>query len=119
MIHGLQGAVASGTFILLKRFFLKTDSGKKEAVIAVVSSILPALIVILGYFLKRIYWEGRLPEAALLKMPANVLQEIIGIVVAVLICYVSGLKRQLKKARLLPDFTGEMLKKKEETQLNQ
>ena len=119
LIHGLQGAVASGTFILLKRFFLKTDSEKKEAVIAVISSILPALIVIFGYFLKRIYWEGRLPEAALLKMPANVLQEIIGIVVAVLICYVSGLKRQLKKARLLPDFTGEMLKKKEETQLNQ
>ena len=80
---------------------------------AVVSSILPALIVILGYFLKRIYWEGRLPEAALLKMPANVLQEIIGIAVAIVICYASGLKKQLKRAHLLPDFTGEMIKKKE------
>ena len=113
LIHGLQGAVASATFILLKKFFLKSESGKKEAALAVVSSILPALIVILGYFLKRIYWEGRLPEAALLKMPANVLQEIIGIAVAIAICYASGLKKQLKRAHLLPDFTGEMIKKKE------
>ena len=123
LIHGLQGAVASATFILLKKFFLKSDSEKKEAVFAVISSILPAVIVIFGYFLKRIYWEGRAPEAALLKMPANVLQEVIGIVVAVVICFVSGLKKQLKKAHLLPDFTGEMLKTRdkpqEETQINE
>lgn len=42
-------------------------------------------------------------------MPANVLQEIIGITVAVVICYACRLKSQLVKARLLPDFRREML----------
>lgn len=109
LIHGLQGCIASLTFTLLKKFFLKRESNKKEAVIAVISSILPALIVILGYFIKRITWEGKPAEVAALKMPANVLQEIIGITVAVVICYACRLKSQLVKARLLPDFRREIL----------
>lgn len=111
LIHGLQGFTASFIFNLLKRFFNKSESEKKEAVIAVISSILPAVIVILGYFIKRITWEGAATEIALLKMPANVLQEIAGITVAILICYVFRLKAQLKKARLLPDFNAEIIQK--------
>lgn len=109
LIHGLQGLTASLIFTLLKRFFAKKENYKKEAVVAVISSILPAIIVILGYFIKRITWEAKPAEVAILKMPANVLQEIIGIAVAVVICYVSGLKRQLIRARLLPDFKREVL----------
>ena len=111
LIHGLQGFVTSVTFALLKRFFNKSESEKKEAIFAVISSILPALIVILGYFIKRITWEGKPAEVALLKMPANVLQEIIGIGVAVFICYACRLKKQLQKAHLLPDFKREIMDK--------
>ncbi len=109
LIHGLQGLTASLVFTLLKRFFVRDGSYKKEAVIAVISSILPALIVIFGYFVKRITWESKPAAVAILKMPANVLQELIGIAVAVIICYACSLKRQLVKARLLPDFRREMV----------
>lgn len=109
LIHGLQGCTASLIFNLLKRFFNKDKSDKKELIIALISSILPALLVIFGYFIKRITWEGLLPEVAILKMPANVLQEIVGIAVAIVICYVCRLKKQLINARLLPDFGNEVL----------
>lgn len=111
LIHGLQGFTASLTFQLLKKFFNKKGSYKRETVIAVISSILPAVIVILGYFIKRITWESKPAEVALLKMPANVLQEVIGIAVAVAICYGAGLKKRLIKAHLLPDFSKEVLNK--------
>ncbi len=114
LIHGLQGLTASLIFNLLKKFFLKNGSEKKEAVLAALSAVLPALIVIFGYFIKRLTWERVDVITALMKMPANVLQEIIGIVVAMLLCYATSFKRQLKKAHLLPDFTGEMLDGKKE-----
>ncbi len=113
IIHGLQGLTASLIFTLLKKFFNKKNSNAREAAIAVISSILPALLVIAGYFVKRITWEAKPAEVALLKMPANVLQEIIGIGVAVIICYACGLKRRLVKAHLLPDFKREMIAKPE------
>ena len=109
IIHGMQGLLASLIFTLLKKHFNKADSNRREGVIAVISSILPALWVIAGYFIKRITWETLAPEIAVLKMPANVLQEVIGVAVAVIICYVCRFKRQLKRAHLLPDFKGEML----------
>ena len=113
IIHGMQGLFASLIFTLLKKYFNKADSNKREGVIAVISSIFPALWVILGYFIKRITWETLAPEVAVLKMPANVLQEIVGITVAVVICYVCRFKRQLKRAHLLPDFKYEVLDKKD------
>ncbi len=109
IIHGMQGLFASLIFTVLKKYFNKPGSNKREGVIAVISSIFPALWVILGYFIKRITWETLAPEVAVLKMPANVLQEIIGVTVAVVICYVCRFKRQLKRAHLLPDFKGEIL----------
>ena len=114
VIHGIQGLLASATFILLRKYFNKTDSNKREGVIAVISSILPALWVIFGYFVKRITWETLLPETAVLKMPANILQEVIGITVAIVICYVCRFKKQLKGAHLLPYFKAEILDKSEQ-----
>ncbi|MGN1104495.1 MAG: ECF transporter S component [Candidatus Coproplasma sp.] len=111
LIHGLQGFTAGLIFQVLKKFFNKKGSYKRETVIAVISSILPAIIVILGYFIKRITWEAKPAEVALLKMPANVLQEVIGIGVAIAICYGAGLKKRLIKAHLLPDFSKEVLNK--------
>ena len=45
-------------------------------------------------------------------MPANILQEIVGITVALIILYATSFKRQLEKNHLLPDFKHEMLSKK-------
>ncbi len=111
IIHGVQGLVASLTFMLLNKHFNKAGSNRREGVIAVISSIFPALWVIFGYFIKRITWETLLPEVAVMKMPANILQEVIGITVAIIICYVCRFKKQLKAAHLLPDFKGEILDK--------
>lgn len=112
-IHGIQGLCASALFMIWRKFLHCENNTKKEALGAVISSILPALTVIFGYFIKRLTWEGLAVEIALYKMPANVLQEIIGITVAVLICYATSFKRQLEKNNLLPDFTKEMLSKKQ------
>ncbi len=109
LIHGLQGCAASFIFAMLRRFFNKARSDKRELIIALISSILPALIVILGYFIKRITWEGLAPAVAVMKMPANVLQEVVGVGVAVVICYVCRLKKQLINGRGLPDFESEIL----------
>ena len=111
-IHGIQGLCASVLFMLWRKFVPCKNNTKREALGAVISSILPALIVIFGYFIKRLTWEHLAVEIALYKMPANVLQEIIGITVAVVICYATSFKRQLEKNNLLPDFTKEMLNKK-------
>jgi uncharacterized membrane protein len=110
LIHGLQGFTASLFFVLLRRFLHADEKSKKEMVSALLASIIPALIVIFGYFLKRITWEGAAVSYAFAKMPANVLQEVVGITVAFLICFVADLKGRLKKARLLPDWEGEFLK---------
>ncbi len=102
IIHGLQGLTASFIFMLLKKLFCKGGGNLKEGIIAAISSVLPALIVIFGYFVKRITWEAKPAAVAFLKMPANVLQEVIGIAVAIIICYACRLKVQLQKARLIP-----------------
>ena len=112
-IHGVQGLTASALFILWRKFIPLKKSTKTEVIGAVISSILPALIVIFGYFLKRITWEHVAVEVALGKMPANVLQEIIGIAVALIILYATSFKRQLEKNHLLPDFEKEVLDKEE------
>lgn len=119
LIHGLQGLTASLIFNLLKNFFNKSGSEKRELVIAVLSSVIPALLVIFGYFIKRLTWEHVTADVAFLKMPANVLQEIVGISVAIIICYVCGIKRQLEKAHLLPNFKKEILADKNVTAENE
>ena len=110
-IHGAQGFAASALFLLWRKFAPLKKSTLTEAIGAVVSSILPAFIVIFGYFLKRLTWEHLAVEAALYKMPANILQELIGVTIAIIICYATSFKRQLEKNHLLPDFT-ELINKK-------
>lgn len=107
LIHGLQGFVAAGGLFLLRKFFQKSGDEKKEWILALLASILPALIVIFGYFIKRLTWEHVAVAVAFGKMPANVIQEIVGIVVAMLICYKLRLKEQLEKNRLLPRWNEE------------
>lgn len=104
-IHGAQGFLTAALFLLWRKFEPLKKNNLTEAIGAVISSILPALIVIFGYFLKRLTWEHLAVEAALYKMPANILQEIIGITVAMIILYATSFKRQLERSHLLPDFT--------------
>ena len=111
-IHGAQGLLTSTLFILWRKLVPLKKSTKTEVIGAVISSILPALIVIFGYFLKRLTWEKVAVEVALYKMPANILQEIIGITVALILLYGTSFKRQLERSHLLPDFESEMLNKK-------
>ncbi|MDE7265816.1 MAG: ECF transporter S component [Clostridia bacterium] len=112
LIHGAQGFAVSGIFMLLRFFFNKKESEKREIVLAVLAGIFPALLVIVSYYLKRITWDGLAPAVAIAKMPANVLQEVIGLTVAIVILYVCKLKKQLKAAHLLPDFRLEMIGKR-------
>ena len=111
-IHGVQGCLASALFILWRKFAPFKKSTKTEVIGAVISSILPALIVIFGYFIKRLTWEGLATGVAIYKMPANVLQEIIGITLAIVLLYATSFKRQLEKSHLLPDFERELFNKK-------
>ena len=118
-IHGCQGFLASSLFIIWKKFTPFKKTTRTEVIGAVLSSLLPALIVISGYFLKRLTWEGVAVEVALYKMPANVLQEIVGITVALVILYATSFKRQLEKNHLLPDFEKEILKPTQESENNE
>ena len=104
LIHGMQGAIVS---ILVHYIFPQ----KGEPLWAAISGILGAVEVILGYFIYRCITSGT--AYALTNIPRNVIQEVIGITIAMIICYASTFKRQLQKNRLLPDFAGEVLNKKQ------
>lgn len=108
VIHGLQGAAVS----LLLHYVLPKN---REAIWAGVASVVGGLIVIAGYFLT--YWlilEALNPgkyglEYAAVRIVRNVIQEVIGIAIAMVICYATTFKTQLQKNNLLPDFRGEVL----------
>ena len=115
IIHGLQGALTSA---LLHYAFAKF---KREPVWAVVSAIAGAIIVIGGYFLT--YWliypltTGDTKYGLVYaseRVLRNVIQEIVGITLATIVCYATTFKRQLAKNNLLPDFEREILNKKPE-----
>lgn len=111
IIHGLQACSVS---LLLHCVFPK--NGKREVVWAGISACLGGLVVIGGYFLY--YWliaplmfpskEYGITYAAL-RIPRNVIQEIIGISIAMVICYATTFKRRLKESGLLPEFKKEIL----------
>ncbi len=108
IIHGLQAATVSAVL----RFVFNKLPKKLEPVWAVIASILGAVIVVLGYFIQRYYilqteWIYIGDKAI-----ANVVQEITGITVAMIICYATSFKKQLEKNNLLPDFHAEVIGKK-------
>ena len=119
VIHGLQGAAVSA----LLRFAFKKLPSKYEPVWAGISSLAGALIVILGYF--TFYWliaplvltdkDYGISYAAV-RIARNVIQEVIGIAVAMAVCYATTLKKQLSKSNLLPDFKREVIQSEERTE---
>ncbi len=107
IIHGLQAAAVSA----LLHFVFAILPKKLEPLWAGISSAVGGAIVIAGYFIVRYYINGYALAAAGYKAVANVIQEIVGISVAMVICYATTFKRQLEKNRLLPDFKNEVLNK--------
>jgi uncharacterized membrane protein len=100
--HGLQGAVVS---VFIHYVFPK----KHEFVWALISSLIGALVVIGGYFTYRAITSG--VPYALSQIPRNVIQEAIGITIAMVICYATTFKQQLERSHLLPDFKREVANK--------
>lgn len=118
IIHGLQGAAVS---VFLHIVFGKF---KTETLWATLSGIIGGLIVICGYLLY--YWAiaplvtGNAKfgwSYAAVRVPRNIIQEIIGIILSVLLCYATTFKKQLCKNRLLPDFYREFLHKSNDEEI--
>lgn len=105
LIHGLQGAVVSALLHLVPPRRL----GKWEWVKAIISSLVGAVIVVTGYFIYRVVTRGT--PVAVASIPRNIVQEIIGISIAMVLCYATTFKLQLEKNGLLPDFKREILNK--------
>ena len=103
VIHGLQGAVVSAIihFVFPHRF------KKWEWVKALAASLAGAVVVVLGYFAYRSIVLG--VPVAVTNIPRNIIQEVIGISIAMVLCYATTFKAQLKKNNLLPDFKKEVL----------
>ena len=113
LIHGLQAAVTSALLHCAFRRF------KREPLFAIISATVGAVIVIGGYFLT--YWlifplttgnskYGLIYAAD--RVLRNVIQEIVGITLATVLCYGTTFKKQLEKNNLLPDFKKEILNNK-------
>lgn len=105
LIHGLQGAVVSALLHLVPPRRL----GKWEWIKALVCSLVGAVTVAMGYFIYRVITRGT--PVAVASIPRNVVQEIIGISIAMVLCYATTFKLQLEKNGLLPDFKREILNK--------
>lgn len=103
LIHGLQGAVVSAFLHLVPPRRL----GKWEWVKAFICSLIGAVIVVLGYFIYRVVTRGT--PVAVASIPRNIVQEVIGISIAMVLCYATTFKLQLQKNGLLPDFKREVL----------
>ena len=110
LIHGLQGAVVSALLHLVPPRRL----GKWEWIKAIICSLIGAVIVVTGYFIYRVITRGM--PVAVASIPRNVVQEIIGISIAMVLCYATTFKLQLEKNGLLPDFKREIIDKNGDTE---
>lgn len=108
IIHGLQGAIVS---VLVHYLFPKIFSKKLEPLSSGISALIGAVEVVFGYFIYRCITSGT--PYALTNILRNLIQETIGIVIAMVICYATTFKQQLEKNHLLPDFKREVLDEKE------
>lgn len=107
VIHGLQGVIVS---VLVHYVFPKVFPKKLEPLGAAIAAIIASIETIVGYFMAQ--WITYGIPVAVSKIPRDIIQEIIGISIAMIICYATTFKRQLEKNRLLPDFATEVMNKK-------
>lgn len=118
IIHGVQAASVSA----LLHIVFKKVKDKREPLWAGISSVVGAIAVIAGYFL--FYWviaplvmhdgkEYGLMYAAV-RIPRNIIQEVIGVALAMAVCYATTFKKQLEKNNLLPNFGREIIERNSE-----
>lgn len=108
VIHGLQAVVIS---VITHYVFPKKDSVVKS-ILAVLAGV---VIVVSGYFIYRSFISGGEKSGvayALSKMPANFIQEGVGIAIAFVVIYAFRLKKVLEKNRLLPAALFDIIKSK-------
>lgn len=109
VIHGLQAAAVSAIIHYLP---LKDEKALNVVIKAVIAAIISMVIVVAGYFIYRSFIAGGEKSGvayALTKMPANFIQEGVGITIAYIITYAMHLKRILMKNKLLPYPLHEIL----------
>lgn len=82
--HGLQAVAIS---LFANRLFMK-----KPKTGAIIGVIIGAVIMVAGYSLGRAYLYST-PEYAILKLPYQILQAVIGAVAGVVLCYPCGLRK--------------------------
>jgi uncharacterized membrane protein len=117
IIHGVQAALTSAIFhYVFGNKFFKEKLSKLEPVWAFIASLFGAVVVIGGYFISRYYINGYALETCLYKSVANVIQEVVGIAVAMIVCYATTFKQQLAKNHLLPDFKKEVIDSNKKSQ---
>ena len=83
--HGLQAVVIS---LIAHRTFKS-----KPALAAIIGVAVGAVIMVVGYTLGRAYIYST-PEYAVLKLPFQILQAVVGAVAGVVICFPLGLRKQ-------------------------
>lgn len=103
VIHGLQAAATSALVYFVFSKFPK----KSQPAFTVLASLAGGAIVVAGYFAYRMI-IGNTLQVAGYKAVANLIQEAVGISIAMVICYGLTLKEQLERYRLLPDFKREV-----------
>lgn len=85
--HGLQAVVIS---VLSRRLF----RGKHPLAASVIAVLAGAVIMVTGYTLGRTFFYGaRSISVALVKLPFEILQALIGVILAPIIAYPCGVKR--------------------------
>lgn len=82
--HGLQAVVIS--------LFVHKGNFGKEVVRAGIGVAIGAVIMVLGYTLGKIFVYSTL-EYAIMKLPFEILQAVVGAVVGVIVCYQFGIKK--------------------------
>ncbi len=85
--HGLQAIVVS---LCARKLF-----AKKQVIGASVGVLLGAFINVVGYSFGRAFIYATVPEA-ILKLPYQTGQALLGAVVSIIICYIAPVKRLLK-----------------------
>ena len=83
--HGLQAVVIS----LIAAYAWK-QTKKKRFVICLIATLVGAVIMVVGYTLGKIYVYSTLADA-ILKLPYEIAQALLGVVVGLLLCFRSGL----------------------------
>lgn len=115
VIHGLQAVAVS---IIIHYLPPKSEKALPTVIKTVIAAVVSMVIVVSGYFIYRSFISELMGAEkygvayALGKMPANFIQEGVGIAIALIIIYGFRLKKILVKNRLLPYSLFDILKAK-------